>query len=51
MDLPNQIHMYICASVSVPIVWLCGCVYTSMCTLVDVVYGGIGTVCECTVRM
>ena len=39
--------MYTCASMSVPGVWLC--VYYSMCTLVDVVCGGIGTVCECTV--
>ena len=23
IDLPKQIHMYICASVSVPGVWLC----------------------------
>ena len=51
IDLPKQMHMYISYYVLVCVYQVCGCVYTSMCTLVDVVCGGINTVCECSVRM
>ena len=44
----TDVHVHV---MQVCVCQVCGCVYTSMCTLVDVVCGGIGTVCECTIRM